>query len=130
MKNTLLIGVFWLSAIWASAQVYVDGENINEKDIQYCMLYARNPTSISKADVWIDHGQRFVRSEWRRMQIAGSDRKSIVFNSVIDALNFMVRNGWEMITSQNSYTKDGSEDLFMYLLRKKFVPAASNEDRP
>lgn len=130
MKNALLIASLWLSTTLAMAQVYVDGENINEKDIQYCMLYARNPTQISKADVWIDHGQRFVRSEWRRMQILGPDRKPITFNSVMDALNFMVRNGWELTTSQNTYTKDGSEDLFMYLLRKKVVPAASNADRP
>ena len=130
MKNILLIGVLWFLSTWALAQVYVDGENINEKDIQYCMLYVRNPTPLSKTDAWIDHGQRFVRSEWRRMQIAGSDRKPILFNSAMDALNFMMRNGWEMASSKITFNKEGSEDLFIYLLRKKGSLALPTDDQP
>ena len=130
MKKVLLGLLLCFCVSWASGQVYVDGENINEKDIQFCQLYVRNPTPLSRTEAWIDYGQRFVRSSWRRMQIAGADNKPIIFNSSIDALNFMVRHGWELVSSEITHDKEGSEDLFLYLLRKKPSTVPANEYRP
>lgn len=114
-----LIGCFW--AVFASAQVYVDGENINQKDIQYCQLFATNPTLLSRSFAWIDYGQRGHANNWRKTEIAGEDRKPIIFNSTMDALNFMVRNGWDLVSTAVSADKDGSTTVFTYLLRKRPV---------
>ncbi len=120
MKRVFITAICCIWAVCASAQVYVDGENINQKDIQYCQLFATNPTLLSRSFAWIDYGQG-GRPNWRKTEIAGEDRKPIIFNSTMDALNFMVRNGWDLVSTAVSADKDGSTTIFTYLLRKRQV---------
>lgn len=121
MKRVFItaIGCFW--AVFASAQVYVDGENINQKDIQYCQLFATRATLLTKGYFWIDYGQPGRSNNWRKTEIAGKDGNPVTFNSPMDALNFMVRNGWELVSTAVSADKDGSTTVFTYLLRKRPV---------
>lgn len=104
----------------AYAQVFVNGVNINELDIVYCQLIAVDPGLMGNAIVRIDYGQ--PRPMVKRPDVAGPNRQPIRFNSVVDALNFMVRNGWELVSSQITANKEGSSEEFIYLLRKRDMP--------
>jgi hypothetical protein len=121
MKRTAFLFTVCLSLLTAAtsfSQVYVDGVVIDTLNAPYCQLICTNPAPLNRASVIIDYGQRFVSTGFNRQRIAGPDRQVINFNSTIDALNFMVRQGWELVTFQVLGTKEGSESTFIYMLRR------------
>lgn len=102
-----------------AAQVFVDGVNINDQNISYCQLIGINRTSLIATRVWIDYGQpKFIANSFNLQAISSEERKAIKFNSVMDALNFMIRNGWELVTS-NITSSDDDPVMYVYLLRKR-----------
>ena len=108
-------------ALNTSAQVYVNNININELSIAYCQLRGTNGGIFDNgATVWLDYGQPSPYQT--RNKIAGADRKLIRFNSVVDALNFMVANGWELVSLHVTSEEDGDADEFIYLLKRKMEP--------
>lgn len=120
MQRTAFLFIVYLSLLTATTsfgQVYVDGVLIDTLNTPYCQLICTNPAPLNRASVIIDYGQRFVSTGFNRQRIAGPDRQVINFNSTIDALNFMIRQGWELVTVQVLGTKEGSESTFVYLLR-------------
>lgn len=122
MKKALLI--FVLCVFWnntASAQVFVNGVNINELDITYCQMIGKNRDGgLSVTRVWIDYGQpSFATNIFKQQAIVGSDGRPNKFNTVIDALNFVTRNGWELVSWQVTSDKEGEAGEFVYLLKKR-----------
>ncbi|GAB3560087.1 hypothetical protein [Spirosoma fluminis] len=112
---TLTLGL--LVAYQASAQVFVDGVNVNEQTITYCQLIGINRTIFSGTRIWIDYGQpKFTTAN--SQQISGQDAVARKFNSVMDALNFMVQNGWELVSSNVTSSKE-EPTTYVYLLRKR-----------
>ncbi|GAB4050885.1 hypothetical protein [Spirosoma litoris] len=111
-----LFFVFCLSLFLANtsfAQVYVDGVAIDTTNTPFCQLVCTNAGGLSRARVLIDYGQHFVDNGLNRQKIAGPDKQVITFNSSIDALNFMIRNGWELV----KFNLKG--ETFIYLLQRK-----------
>ena len=105
----------------ASAQVFVDGVNINDQTITYCQLIGINRTSLTGTRIWVDYGQpKFAANSFNLQVISGEERKAIKFNSVVDALNFMARNGWELVTA-NITSSDDDPITYVYLLRKRLL---------
>jgi hypothetical protein len=102
----------------ASSQVIVNDVNINElPDVQYIQMVAiAKLLSVSKVTITVDYGQPYKMSE--DTKISGVDKKPIVFNSNMDALNFLDKNGWEFV---NSYpvTSAGGGSVYHYLLKRK-----------
>ena len=96
--------------------VFVEEVNINKLGIKYCQIVgARKGIFSLKIIVGVDYGQAIKL--FQPQLIRGSDGKSVIFNSMIDALNFMERNGWEYV---NNYAiADGTGgSVYHYLLRK------------
>ena len=122
MKKLLFVlslnGLFSLSAI---AQVFVDGVNINEQEIVYCQLIGFNRASLNPTRIWLDYGQEnFMTGLFKSPPaITGPDRKRREFNTVIDALNFMSTNGWELVSMQIAPGSEGGIGTYVYLLRKR-----------
>lgn len=118
MKTILLTMSFCLLLAYdVLAQVFVDGVNVNDRDITYCQLITGSAGLSGGTFVYIDYGQRSPLA--KRPVVAGPDRQPIRFNSVMDALNFMIRNGWELVSWQVTSDEDGDSDEFIYLLRKR-----------
>ena len=68
----------------------------------YCDVLASQLTPFSKVHIAIDFGE----SKWRE-SVVDENGKSMKFNSVIDALNYMAKNGWHLhstmlLSEQNS----------------------------
>jgi len=121
MKPVLLLTLFFglMTTTASLGQVYVDGVLIDTLNTPYCQLVGSNASLFSKAHITIDYGQRYLNSGLNRQQISGPNRQPVVFNSTIDALNFMVRQGWELISTQVIGNESGSESTFIYMLKRR-----------
>ena len=106
--------MFLFGGVSAFSQVTVDDVDINKLDIKYCEVVAKAAMFSMKVVVFIDYGQDF---SWKAQTIKGSDGKDMQFNSVIAALNFMYKNGWDY--SNNFVVTDKNGSIYHYLLKKK-----------
>ena len=71
----------------------------------------------NKVKVTVDFGQEV--SFWKRgdMTIVGEDGKDVVFNSMVDAMNFMGDHGWEFV--QAYVVTEGSQNVYHWLMTKE-----------
>ncbi len=113
----LLASLLWSGA--CAGQVYVDGSEIDTLNTPFCQLICTNAGGLTRTRILIDYGQSYFFNGLNRQKIAGPDQRAITFNSSIDALNFMTRNGWELVSSQVTGTETGLAGQFIYVLRRK-----------
>ena len=116
MKTYLLILIGTFLSFGLKAQVEVDGTSINDLDIQYLELIGKNQTFGLRINVWVDYGQE---PSFRLQSIRDAEGKQQKFNSIVDALNFMSKNGWEYVHNYTIGTGDTLENR--YLMRRKAV---------
>ena len=98
LYTLLLVLSLSFTAPSLSAQILVDRVNINDLDITYCKLRAYYVSLISKnanVNIYIDYGQEFRKLNAQRIQNPDGSKRE--FHSIIDAFNFMEKNGWEYI---------------------------------
>ncbi|GAB3995954.1 hypothetical protein GCM10028807_37480 [Spirosoma daeguense] len=98
------------------AQLFVNDVPIDTLNTSFCQLTCENASGLSKARIMIDFGQNYVDNGISRQKFMDADRKPITFNSSIDALNFMIRHGWEL----SSFKMRG--DTYVYLLQRRKYP--------
>lgn len=110
----LLLSSLAISA--ANAQIVVDGVDINKiEELQYCQIVAQAKFLSAKVTIAIDYGQE--PSYGRATKIIDRHGKPVVFNSVIQALNFMYDNGWKYL---DAYTlTEGNSNVYHYTLERK-----------
>lgn len=104
MKNIVVIFCLAMAPFMhneLSAQLIVDGMNINEMDIQYCnaRVYARSIVS-KQVRVTIDYGQKV---KLNASQVIESDGQEVYFLSEVALMNHMYKNGWRFL---DSYTRE------------------------
>lgn len=77
----------------------------------------------NKVKVNVDFGQEV--SFWKRgdMRIVDENGKDIVFNSMVDAMNFMGKHGWQFV--QAYVVTHGNQNVYHWLLSKD---VSSDED--
>jgi hypothetical protein len=110
MKKLLFILFFQLAAIAVFAQT--DTSKIE----QYCQLIATPRLFSNKVTIDIDFGEE--KSFWSDDRLRTYDGKLKKFNTIIDALNFMGKQGWVFI---NAYpVRNGSSDIYHYGFKKLF----------
>ena len=108
------IGMILTGSVFGQ-HVLVNEVDINNEDIQFCELRVTsrllNPTKVK---VYVDYGQKW---SMKRQNIMTEDKKVISFNSSVDALNFMDKNGWEYV-EQTVTTSSEGETTYKYLMRR------------
>lgn len=105
-------------------------------DRVYCELVGSSGMFSSKVKVTVDFGQE--TSFWKGtkdQQLVDADGKDIKFNSMVDAMNFMGKNGWKFVQAytigdgKNGYVyrwllykdiKDESEILDGFMTKEQF----------
>lgn len=111
MKKLLAIGIFLISALISNAQT--DTVKVE----QYCQVIATPRLLSNKVTIDIDFGEE--KSYWRDSRLktdAGALRK---FNTIIDALNYMGRQGWIFI---NAYPVHMAQtEIFHFAFKKQFL---------
>lgn len=121
MMNRLSIAIlgiiFALLPINLTGQVIVENININEvEDIQICQLLATQKLFSRKVVITIDYGQNIVWGA-EGSRVLGSDGKMRTFNSVMHAINYMEKNGWEFIDAFVITIAD--QNVYHYYFRKR-----------
>jgi hypothetical protein len=85
-------------------QVYVDGVAIDTVDTPFIQLIGSYGVARNKAHILIDTGQSPISITFGNQKIAGPDKQPIKFKSPIDALNFIIKQGWELVAFDSSST--------------------------
>ena len=85
---------------------------------QYCEVIATGRLLSNKVTIDIDYGEE--RSIWKDHRLKEEDGKLKKFNSVIDAVNYLGKNGWKLV---NAFPiSDGnSPKIYHYVFKKEFA---------
>ena len=106
----------------ASAQVVVDGVNINNLElISMIRMIVQGRFLSNRINVFIDYGQSVGGAARQRMEVVDPRTdKRIPFNSVMHAVNYMLDNNWEYVESM-VLPSDGSASTTstQYIFRRK-----------
>ncbi len=120
MRKLILFAITIVCSIqFTSAQVLIGKEqvNINElPDVKYVQLIGYNTSLFGKKmEVTVDYGQK--QKLFKSTSIRNAEGKSMKFNTMIDALNFMEANGWKFIDYKESFI--GKKVRYVYLLKRR-----------
>ena len=110
MRYLFFIAVVLLSSIQTYAQ------KDTSKVEQYCEIVSTPRLLSSKVTIDIDYGE--ARSIWRDNRVKSDDGRLKKFNTVIDALNYMGKDGWTLV---NAFpTVSGNTQTYHYVFKKSF----------
>ncbi|WP_373519557.1 hypothetical protein [Pricia sp.] len=119
IKKFLVLAVFMLGILTVSSQgIKVNDRPIGEIDVEYIEIVVTARALSHKVNVEIDFGQdtNFFSGS-KQTRIEDEDGKRIKFNSMIDALNFMNKNGFEFVQAYVVDTDDST--ICHYLMKRK-----------
>jgi len=113
MKKILIACIILFTSSVSDAQV--DTARVE----QYCQVIATPGLLSNKVTIDIDFGEE--KSVWRDSRLKDCDGKIKKFNTIIDALNYMGRQGWIFI---NAYPVTiGQNTIFHFAFKKQFLKA-------
>lgn len=117
MKKIFISASMLLSVVVSKAQA--DTATIE----QYCQVIATPRLLSNKVTIDLDFGEQ--KSFWRDDRLKTYDGKLKKFNTIIDALNFMGKEGWVFI---NAYPVNmGNGEIYHFAFRKQIARAALQE---
>jgi hypothetical protein len=124
MKTLITILITIFLSIQLSAQVIIDGVNINElEDVHIVQLLAKGSLFSNKVSIVVDYGQFKKWNDAKGSKFLDKDGKKKKFNTVIEAINFMENNGWEykdaLVITVDSFS--GKQNVYHYYFRKKDI---------
>jgi hypothetical protein len=110
MKKIFIITLFLLGALHSFAQT--DSVKVE----QFCQVIATPRLLSNKVTIDVDFGDE--KKFWSDTRLRTWEGKVKKFNTIIDAMNFMGREGWSFI---NAYpVKYGDSEIFHFAFRKLF----------
>ena len=109
MKKLFVI-IFIMTAFNAMAQEGVKVE-------QYCEVVATPKLLSNKVTIDVDYGDE--RSFWKDNRLRDESGKLKKFNTTIDALNYLGKQGWKLVNAFPVYTGSNTQ-IYHYVLRKEF----------
>jgi len=110
MKNIILAIVFTFLSHALLAQ------QDTAKIEQYCQLIASPRLFSNKVTIAVDFGA--VKSFWSDTRLRNYDGTLKKFNTIIDALNFMGREGWLFVDAYP--VRNGNSEVYHYGFKKLF----------
>ena len=117
MKKLLLILVLTCISTLGFCQENQQSQQISkidQKKFVYCELLGREKLLSTKITVDIDFGQSV--SFWNQdRRYKDENGKPVVFNSMVDAMNFMGSLGWEFV--QAYVVTVGQQNVYHWLLK-------------
>lgn len=118
MKRLFLITLAFCSFGLTSAfSQTVNDIPIKDIDVDYIQIVGTAKLMSNKVTVEIDFGQENKYWSAKDTQVKDENGKLVNFNSMIDALNFLSKNGYEFV---NAYAITVSnQNVYHYMLKKK-----------
>ncbi len=117
MKRLIIILLsFMLGNSFLNAQT-VNSVPIKDIDVEYVQIVGTSKLLSNKVSIEIDFGQQNKVFSSRDTQVRDENGARVEFNSMIDALNFMSKNGYEY---KDAYALTiGNQNVYHYLLQKR-----------
>jgi len=117
MRKIILLIITVFFCFSTKSQIIVEGIDINnEPSVEICQVVAYGKFLSKKVIISIDYGQEI--SFWQKRTIVSDTvGEEIVFNTVIDAINFVEKNGWTHYESL-AITMTSSKVYHYYFRRK------------
>ena len=110
MKKIVISGIILLSSVVSIAQA--DTTKVE----QYCQVIATPRLLSNKVTIDIDFGEE--KSFWRDTRLKTDGGKIKKFNTIIDAINYMGREGWIFI---NAFpVRMGETEIYHFAFKKQF----------
>lgn len=115
-KLCLAITFILFCKLYASSQT-INDIPLRDIDVEYIEILGTTKAFSTKLNIELDFGQENKFWSNKEYQLKNADGKKIEFNSMIDALNFMAKNGYELIMPY--IVTEANKSTYHYLLRKK-----------
>jgi hypothetical protein len=109
-KKIVFLSMVLLCAIAVHAQA--DTSRIE----QYCQLIATQRILSNKVTIDIDFGEE--KSFWRDTRLTNYDGKIKKFNTIIDAMNYMGKEGWLFVNAYPVHL--AGTEIFHFAFKKQF----------
>lgn len=119
MKKIIAIAICLCGfTVFSAHSQTVNDVPLNEIDVEYIQIVGTSKFLSSKVIVKIDFGQRTKLFSTGKATILKDDQgKTLDFNSMVDALNFLSDHGFEFI---NAYAYAlNNQSVYHYLMKKK-----------
>lgn len=127
MKKLLLLTSIFIFASQVFAQDVTfatnDTENPLKESYIYCQIVGTSKFMSNKLVVTIDFGQEAKFFSDQRLR--GEDGKPIVFNSMVDAMNWMGNDGWEFL--QAYVVTMSQQNVYHWLLKLNLNKLSAQE---
>ena len=114
-KITLLLLIVAASINYSFSQT-VNDVPIKDIDVEYIQIVGTSRFMSNKVSIKIDFGQENSFWSEKDTKIKDETGKNVIFNSMIDALNFMSKNGYEFV--QAYAITVGNQNVYHYLMKK------------
>ncbi len=87
---------------------------------QYCQVVATPRLLSTKVTVEMDFGD--LRNIWKDNRLKDTEGRLVKFNTVIDALNYMGKEGWQLVNAFPVYNTQNTQ-VYHYIFKKRFSKA-------
>ena len=119
MRKFFFFGIILLTSLQSFSQ-----SDTSAAVEQYCEVIATPRLLSTKVTIDIDFGER--RSIWKDNRLKEDDGKLKKFNTVIDALNYMGKDGWKLVNGFPVYTSANTQ-VYHYVFKKIFLKSDTLE---
>lgn len=85
---------------------------------QYCEVVATGRLLSNKVTIDIDYGEE--RSIWKDHRVRTDEGKLKKFNSVVDAVNYLGKDGWKLVNAFPISAGNGPM-VYHYVFKKEFA---------
>lgn len=110
--------LLFFSTLFVANSQTVNDILIKDIDVDYVQIVGTSRLLSNKLTIEIDFGQENkLFSSDKDTRVKDINGKNMVFNSMIDALNFMTKNGYEFVQAYAFAVSN--QNVYHYLLRKK-----------
>lgn len=116
IKLAAIIFSFVLLGVSNAYSQFVNGIPVNEIETEYIEIVGFVKLFKGKITIHMDYGQEDKSLSRLGAQLTDKNGFDLEFNSMVDALNFFSKNGYDVL---NTYPPTDKVSLPYYLLRKK-----------
>ena len=101
-------------------------DDIPLKDLKadYITITAFTRIQLTKIVIDFDYGQKNRAIDSKQAVVRDENEKKVKFESMVEALNFMTRNGYDFVQAYS--LQIGEQPVIHYLLRKRQPVGSSN----
>lgn len=117
MKTTVIFLFVMMLGISSSFSQTVNDIPLNQIDVEYIQIVGTSKFMSNKVMINIDFGQENKFWSNKETIVKEEDGKPVVFNSMIDALNFMSANGYDFETAYALTLSNAN--VYHFLLKRK-----------